>query len=438
MDNEGKNIKFEYENKPMVRSKAETKTGKIMLIVLVAFLCLAIGLASGIAGVGYFLAVNKVDVQSILTGNYATAEPVIEIYETETTIEKETIKRVEIVESSTNSPVAAIAEKVIPSIVSVRVTFPYTNYFFNMEREGAGEGSGIIISEDGYILTNNHVVEAALQENSNEKYESSTIKIYLIDRIDEPIDAVVVGRDAISDLALLKIEAENLVAIDIGDSDNINVGDLAVAIGNPGGMMYMGSVTSGIISGLNRELYDQSNGAGNSERLNLIQTDAAINPGNSGGALVDSGGNLIGINTLKIVSQGYEGLGFAIPVNKAMEVVDELKGQGYVSRGKPNIGISVSTEYDAATAEAAGTPDGVLITSVGALSPAEEAGLKMGDVITKINGKRVKSYEELAVEKDKYLPGDEIIVSIFRLSELETESGGRYFDLPLVLGEADY
>lgn len=270
MDKKGNNIRFEYENKPVARSKAETKTGRILLIVLVAFLCLTIGISAGVAGVGYFLAVNDVDVQSVLTGTYETPEPIVEVREIETTVEKiienEVVKKIEVIDSSTDSPVAAIAEKVIPSIVSIRITFPYTNYFFNSQREGSGEGSGIIIDEDGYIITNNHVIESALNGISNELYESATIKVYLPDRIDQPYDATVVGRDSITDLALLKIEADNLAAIEIGDSDNINVGDLAVAIGNPGGMIYMGSVTSGIISGLNRELTDEGGSASAPDR----------------------------------------------------------------------------------------------------------------------------------------------------------------------------
>lgn len=353
-------------------------------------------------------------------------------------IENEVVKKIEVIDSSTDSPVAAIAEKVIPSIVSIRITFPYTNYFFNSQREGSGEGSGIIIDEDGYIITNNHVIESALNGISNELYESATIKVYLPDRIDQPYDATVVGRDSITDLALLKIEADNLAAIEIGDSDNINVGDLAVAIGNPGGMIYMGSVTSGIISGLNRELTDEGGSAVNGENLNLIQTDAAINPGNSGGALVNSSGELIGINTLKIVSEGYEGLGFAIPVNKAMEIVTELRDQGFISRGKPNLGVIISPEYDATAADEAGTPEGLLILEVGAMTPAEEAGLREGDIIYSINGVRVKTFDELVTEKEKYLPGEEIIVTIYRETPSETEAGGQFFDLPVVLGEANY
>lgn len=438
MDYKGNNIRFEYENKPVARSKAETKMGRIFLIILVSFLCLTIGASAGIAGVGYFLAVNKVDVQSLLAGNYQEPEKVKETPKTDTTVENDVVKRIEVINSTTESPVAAIAEKVIPSIVSVRITYPYTNFFFNLEREGTGEGSGIIISGDGYILTNNHVIEAALNGTSNELYGTSTIKVYISDRTDEPVDAVVVGRDVITDLALLKINADNLVAIDIGNSDDINVGDLAVAIGNPGGLVYMGSVTAGIVSGLNREVYDEGSTDSNTEKLKLIQTDAAINPGNSGGALVNSKGELIGINTLKIVSEGYEGLGFAIPVNKAMEIVNELKSNGYISRGKPNIGVIVSPDYTAEAAANAGTPEGILVVQVGVMTPAEAAGLKPNDIITEINGVRIKTFEAMVAEKEKYLPGDEIIIKLYRPADEEGAEGGKYLELPLVLGEANY
>ena len=141
---------------------------------------------------------------------------------------------------------------------------------------------------------------------------------------------------------------------------------------------------------------------------------------------------------MKIVSEGYESLGFAIPVNKAMEVVAELREQGYISRGKPNFGILVSREYDAAAAEAAGTPEGAMIAEVGTLTPAEEAGLRVDDIITALNGVRIKTYEELLAEKEKYLPGDKVIVTVYRQSPDPYEAGGRYFDLPLILGEANY
>ena len=145
MDNKGNNIKFEYENKPAARSRAETRTGRILLIVLVAFLCLMIGASAGIAGIGYFLSVNEVDVPSLLAGTYEPPEKTVEVREIETVIENEVVKKVEVIESTTDSPVAAIAEKVIPSIVSVRITFPYTNYFFNICKAFSTTSSEVIL-----------------------------------------------------------------------------------------------------------------------------------------------------------------------------------------------------------------------------------------------------------------------------------------------------
>jgi serine protease Do len=415
--------------------KNRSKSNRVLLIVLVVFLSLVLGFSTGVAGIGYFLSVNDIDVRSIFTGGQVEDNNGGNPENTDAGKE-EIVKRVEIIESETASPVQAIAEKVIPSVVGVRITYPYTNYFFGFSNEGVGEGSGIIISEDGYIVTNNHVIENALVENTNRLYDSASVMIYLHGNTEKPYEAEIVGRDAVTDLALLKIGASNLPAVEIGDSSELEVGELAVAVGNPGGMMYMGSVTAGVISGLNREIYDSAAGVGNDEKLNLIQTDAAINPGNSGGALVNAEGKLIGINTLKIVSTGYEGLGFAIPVNKAMEIVDELRENGLVSRGKPNIGVSISTEYDKDAADEAGLPKGALIVRVGAFTPAEEAGLKVGDIITKINGAEIKSFEDLDAEKNKYTPGEEITLTVFRPDEAGDD--GTYIDIPLVLGEANY
>ncbi len=424
----------EYE-KNQKRKDRSQKTNRALLITLVVFLSLVLGFSTGVAGIGYFLSVNDIDIRSIFDGQ-ESREDGSSANDSQDTPKNEIINRVEIIESETASPVEAIAEKVIPSIVGIRITYPYTNYFFGFQNEGIGEGSGIIISEDGYIVTNNHVIENAVMENTNRKYDSASINVYVNDETDTPYEAEIIGRDIVTDLALLKIDASGLTPVEIGDSGNLKVGELAVAVGNPGGMMYMGSVTSGIISGLNREIYDTTADANNEERLNLIQTDAAINPGNSGGALVNSEGKLIGINTLKIVSTGYEGLGFAIPVNKAMEIVDELRESGFVSRGKPNIGVSISTEYNEEAAGEAGYPEGALIVRVGPFTPAEEAGLKEGDIITKVNGVRIKTFDDLAAEKNKYEPGEEITMTVFRPDE--TTEGGTYIDIPLVLGDANY
>lgn len=426
---------YEEYDKNEKRKDRRQKTNRALLITMVVFLTLVLGVSTGIAGVGYFLSVNDVDIKSIITGQ-STQESEGLANGLQEDPGKEIVKRIEIINSEAASPVTAIAEKVIPSIVGIRITYPYTNYFFGYKNEAVGEGSGIIISKDGYIVTNNHVIENAVVDNSNIKYDSASIKIYIYDQTDKPYEAQIIGRDAVTDLALLKIDASGLNPIEIGDSSELKVGELAVAVGNPGGMMYMGSVTDGIISGLNREIYDTTVSNQNKEELKLIQTNAAINPGNSGGALVNSEGKLIGINTLKIVSTGYEGLGFAIPVNRAMEIVNELKEKGIVSRLKPNIGVSISTEYNKNAAEAAGYPEGALIVKVGPFTPAEEAGLEINDIITKINGIRVKNFNELDVEKNKYKPGEEIIVTVYRPTKIS--DGGTYIDIPLVLGDANY
>ncbi|HPJ20832.1 MAG TPA: trypsin-like peptidase domain-containing protein [Clostridia bacterium] len=423
------NSEYNQDNK-----RPRIKSTQVIMVLLAVFLSLVIGLSAGVAGVGYFLAANDVDVRGILTGAYSNNGYV---YTGGGTSEEDgIIKRVEIIQSETASPVAAIAEKVIPSIVSVQITFPYTNFFFN-QTEGVGEGSGIVLSEDGYIVTNNHVIEDALQGSSNVKYDSATIKVFVYGQLDTPYEAEVVGRDAVTDLAVLKIDAPGLVPIDIGNSDDIRVGDLAVAIGNPGGMMYMGSVTAGIISGLNRELYDETASQYENESLNLIQTDAAINPGNSGGALVDSSGHLIGINTVKIVSTGYEGLGFAIPVNKVMETVEALKTDGLVSRGRPNIGVTISNDYTAEIAEQRGLPEGVMVSEVGAFSPADKAGIKVNDIITEFNGVRVLDFDQLVEQKNMYMPGDEVSVKVYRQIG-DNEDEWNYVELQLILGEANY
>ena len=419
------------------KKRTGIKSTQVIMVLLAVFLSLVIGLSAGVAGVGYFLSANNVDVKGILMGDYNVDNYTYTgTSDNSESSDNGVIRKVEIIQSESASPVAAIAEKVIPSIVSIQTTFPYTNFFSN-QTEGVGEGSGIILSEDGYIVTNNHVVEEALQGSSNTKFDSASIKVFVYNQLDTPYEAEVVGRDAVTDIAVLKITAPNLVPVELGDSDEIHVGDLAVAIGNPGGMMYMGSVTAGIISGLNRQLYDENSPQYDDESLSLIQTDAAINPGNSGGALVNSVGQLIGINTVKIVSTGYEGLGFAIPVNKVMETVDALKENGLVSRGRPNIGVSISAEYTSETAKANDLPEGALVSVVGAYSPADIAGIKVEDIIIEFNGVRVTGFDELAAEKNKYAPGDEVTISVYRKIDEEGDEW-ETLELRLVLGEANY
>ncbi len=327
-----------------------------------------------------------------------------------------------VVVESADSPVVAIAEKVGPSVVGISVTAQKleSDFWFFGTRETSEQGSGIIIGSDGYIMTNNHVIESALVGTSNDIAQGARIEVILPNEREKAYTAKVVGRDSKTDLAVLKIEKNNLPAVEFGNSDEVKVGELAVAIGNPGGLEYMGSVTVGVISGLNRTIP-----IADDRYMKLIQTDASINPGNSGGALVNSKGQLIGVNTAKIGGFDYEGLGFAIPINKAKEITDSLIEFNYV-KGRPLIGITVETRFTEEIAKRNNLPMGVLVDEVALYSAAHKAGIKRMDIITKFNGVRVKSLEELNNERDKHKPGDIVKVEVYREGktiELELEIG---------------
>lgn len=326
------------------------------------------------------------------------------------------LKRVEIVQTG-ESAVTSVAEKVGPSVVGIKTTYQNVNELFGIQPDG-GQGSGIIISSDGYILTNHHVVENALNDKTRSVQNGAKIQVYLPNKtdpnkIDKPYTATVKGYDSKTDLAVLKIDATGLTPIEFGDSDQLKVGEPAIAVGNPGGLEYMGSVTQGVVSGLNRTV--QLDGG---RQIKLVQTDAAINPGNSGGALVNIKGQLIGVNTIKMVATGFEGLGFAIPVNDAKRIADELISKTYIA--KPYLGITVNQRYTEEIAKANNMPMGVYVDDVELLGAADKGGINAGDVITKFNNKVVTSFNELEDEKNKFKPGDTVKIEIFREGKTST------------------
>lgn len=297
----------------------------------------------------------------------------------------------------TDSPVVAIAQKAGPSIVGVKVTSMVQN-FFGMLQEADSEGSGIIYSEDGYIITNYHVIEAAMNNST------ATVQVTLSDA-KEAIDATIVGGDETTDLAVIKVDKTNLPAADFGVSGQLKVGELAVAIGNPLGQELAGSVTVGYISALNRKLTTDG------RTYKLIQTDAAINPGNSGGALVNSQGQVIGINTVKIGAAEVEGLGFAIPSDDALPIIKELIENKKIVR--PYIGLS-GINVDKATAKLNNLEEGIYVAQVGANTPASQAGIQKGDIIIGIEGQTVKTMEELNEIKNSKKVGDVVTLKIRR------------------------
>ena len=309
----------------------------------------------------------------------------------------------------------AVAEKVLPSVVGITVKYQISS-LFGGSSTGEATGSGIIVSEDGYIVTNNHVISSESTSSFYAISEAKEIKVNIYND-SESYTATVVGTDAYTDLAVLKIEKTGLTAAVIGDSDNVKVGEFAMAVGNPLGMDY--SVTSGIISALNREIT-----ADDGTSFTAIQTDAAINSGNSGGALVNSKGELIGINTMKFAGNGIEGIGFAIPISSATGIIDQLIEFKTVKR--PYIGISASA-VDANTARRYNLPEGIYVESVDEGSSAEAAGLQISDIITKIEGQDIKSVNELNKIKYTYNIGDTVKLTVYR--------NGQEIEVPVVLSE---
>lgn len=300
------------------------------------------------------------------------------------------------------SPVVKVAEEVLPSIVMIKNKVSI-NRGFQVQQVDNGTGSGIIYRKDGYIITNQHVIDGA-----------SEIIVILHDGTE--YQGRVLGQDSKTDLAVVKIEADNLPAAKFGDSDKLKVGELAVAIGNPAGEEFSGTVTAGIISALNRTLTIGE------KKMKLIQTDAAINPGNSGGALVNQNSEVIGINSVKLASSGIEGMGFAIPINDALPIINELIQNGYVKRPWIGVGITTITE---SISKYYNLPVGVYIGQVYYGSPAEKSGLKPGDVIVKIDEVKVKTVEDLSEIIESHKPGDTIRLTIYR--------SGKYTDIDVTL-----
>ena len=298
-----------------------------------------------------------------------------------------------------------VAKKVQPSIVAISVEYSVNSIFNRSSTTATAKGSGIIISEDGYILTNNHVVNSTSSSSSSfyeiEKANKVTVKLY---NDDKEYEGTIVGTDSQTDLAVIKIDKDGLTAAELGDSDSVQVGEFAMAIGSPLGLDN--SVTAGIISAVNRDVSDSD---GN--KYTAIQTDAAINTGNSGGALVNSKGQVIGVNTLKLSGTGVEGVGFAIPINSTKNIYEQLIQYSKVKR--PYIGVG-GIDLDEKTAKANNLVVGIYIKTVEDFSAGEKAGLKIGDVIIEADGTKITTMDELNEIKNKKQIGDTIKLKVYR------------------------
>ncbi|MDK2821169.1 MAG: serine protease Do [Clostridia bacterium] len=351
----------------------------ILLLTLLFFISTAFG-----AGTGFLMAQRGISKNPLQPSPIPTPSPIAQ-----------TVPPTQPAQFTTNSPVVKIAKQVGPTVVGI-VALKGKRYIGD---GGIQQGSGVIIDgRKGYIVTNNHVIAGA------EKI------IVTIDK-NRNYPATIVGADEGSDLAVLQVKSDNLPQASLGDSSKVQVGETVAAIGNPLGREFARSVTVGVISALNREV-SVPGPQGSTITLETLQTDAPINPGNSGGALVNLQGEVIGINSVKIATTGVEGMGFAIPINDARPIINQLITNGYVNR--PFIGIYNIREITSDMSEWYNIPTGVYIGGVFENGPADKAGVNVGDIIIKANNRTVTNFNELQDIISSMSPGDKVTLTIVR------------------------
>ena len=361
--------------------------GRIVRSAVALVLAAAMGFAGGFVGARVGNAGNKVVIQQVeRTDSSAASGTAV---------------------SSGGMTTSQVSEMVSPSVVVItteQVVYSQWSWYGQNQVE-SGAGSGVIISSDGYILTCAHVVSGASQ---------ITVTIG-----DTDYTATVVGEDDTSDVAVLKIDATGLTPATVGDSDSLSVGDSVLAVGNPLGELG-GTVTSGIVSALNRSVTIQ--GTSSTNTMSLIQMDASVSPGNSGGGLFNMNGELIGLVNAKSSSSNAEGLGFAIPINDAIQVAQDLLENGYVS-GRPYMGITYLAVTNAQTAAQFNVNAyGVYVVDVVQGGPADKAGLKVGDRIVSIDGTEIAQKDDLGTLMQQHTAGDTLSITVARDGQMQTVS----------------
>ena len=395
-----------YNNNKKPKKNGESHKVGIGVVIISAVLAAVIGAGSSIL----VFTANKVNISDSATETTSqSSDSVTDLTSTVNSGSGQTIT----INGDVNDIAQAVYKKCAGAVVGIRTT-AYVTGFFGGSTESSGEGSGIVYSSDGYIITNYHVISEAVESSS----KSTKIEVFFLSDTSESVKAEMVGYNVSSDLAVIKVDKTGLETIEIGNSDDISVGQTAIAIGSPGGLEFMGSVSSGIISGLNRSISIEDIGT-----MKVIQTDAAINPGNSGGALLNANGQLIGISSSKIVSSSYEGMGFAIPVNTAVDIVKKIIANQ--DNPSPYMGIEIYS-YGSDFFDAYSLPHGAAVKSVVANAPAAQAGIKAGDIITSFNGVDIDEYQTLFDELDKCKPNDRVTVKLYR--------SGRYYTTSVTIG----
>lgn len=314
-------------------------------------------------------------------------------------------------EETSHNEATTVYSKVSPSVVGI-ISYPAGTDYTITE---SGEGSGIIISSDGYIATNSHVIDDS--KDTGILVKLSTKEEYI---------GAVVGFDKRTDLAVIKIDAKNLPVAEFADSENVAIGQDAYAIGNPGGLQFSNSLTKGTVSAVNRTI-------SSSNAVKYIQTDAAINPGNSGGALINSYGQIIGINTSKLVAEEYEGMGFAIPSNTVISIVNNIIKNGYV-KGRALLGIT-ATEWTSYAAKKNDTPTGIKIETLSEKNAFQGSSVMVNDIITEIDGTTITNLSSLFDEIDKHNPGDKVTIKLFRMKEYSPDKKAFSYSVTVTLLE---
>ena len=376
---------------PKKQKKDHSKLAKSAVALVLAA---AMGFVGGFAGAQFGNGGHKVVIQQVERSDSSAASDSADAAADGTTV-------------SSGMTTAQVAKMVSPSVVVItteQVVYSQWSWYGQSQVE-SGAGSGVIISSDGYILTCDHVVSGA---------SNITVTIG-----DDDYTATVVGEDSTSDVAVLKIDANGLTPAVVGDSDTLTVGDNVLAVGNPLGELG-GTVTSGIVSALNRSVSIQSSGSVNT--MSLIQMDASVSPGNSGGGLFNMNGELVGVVNAKSSDSDAEGLGFAIPINDAMKVAQDLLENGYVT-GRPYMGITYLAVTDAQTAQQLGVNAyGIYVADVVKGGPADKAGLKVGDRIVSIDGTEVAQKTDLGTIIRQHSAGDTLSITVARGGQMQTVS----------------
>ena len=389
---------YPVQNPQPERKKSEKTSGKkIAVFALSMVLCCLIAFGASFGALSLMLSNGTIQIQDAEKAEKEAVFTITKVVEENSDISLDGGN----ISTLTNQQVA---EKLIPSVVCIQnyQTVEYYNYFGGTTQKSdevspAGEGSGIIFSEDGYIITNAHVIDGA-----------DALKVVSYDGT--IYEAELIGSDVITDIAVIKINAENLPAAEFGKAEDLTVADTVIAIGNPGGMTFNSSVTIGYVSALNREIEVGDGGY----TMKCIQTDAAINPGNSGGALVNQYGLVVGVNSAKFVSEGYEGLGFAIPSETVLSVASDLINHGYV-KDRAILGIQ-GQFIDSVSSRFYGLSVGMYIYDF-ISDEAKESGLEKYDVITSIDGIAITSSNTITNYLTQKKPGDTVTLTVDRALE---------------------